>query len=124
MGIEGHARARGCPQDRLSSPSGRHSRATSRRSSPWRRAWRTRALLLHGGRALRLLGLPTGARDTLTKALRRRKGRPAELLRDARYERALCYEALGQRSRARQELERVYAEDPDHEDTAQRLGLG
>jgi tetratricopeptide (TPR) repeat protein len=82
------------------------------------------ALLLHGGRALRLLGLPTGARDALTKALRRRKGRPAELLRDARYERALCYEALGQRSRARQELERVYAEDPDHEDTAQRLGLG
>jgi tetratricopeptide (TPR) repeat protein len=82
------------------------------------------ALLLYGGRALRRLGLTTGARDALTKALRRRKDRPPELLRDARHERALCYEALGQRSRARAEFERVYAEDPGHEDVAARLGLG
>ena len=81
------------------------------------------ALLLHAGRALRELGLPTGARDALTRALRRRKDRSEELLRAARYERALCYEELGQRSRARSELERVYAEEPGYEDVADRLGL-
>ena len=33
------------------------------------------------------------------------------------------YENLGQRQRARSELEKLYAEDPDYEDVAARLGL-
>lgn len=81
------------------------------------------ALLLYKGRALRKLGLFEAARDTLTAALRRRKGRPEELLRALRYERALVYEKLGQGRRARGEFEKLYAEDPDYEDVATRLGL-
>lgn len=39
------------------------------------------------------------------------------------YERALVYEDLGKPRRARSELEKLYAEDPDYEDVAARLGL-
>ncbi|ROR32585.1 DUF4236 domain-containing protein [Inmirania thermothiophila] len=81
------------------------------------------ALLLYKARALRGLGLLIAARETLTGALRRRKGRSEELLRALRYERALVYENLGQRRRAHSELEKLYAEDPDYEDVAARLGL-
>lgn len=81
------------------------------------------ALLLYKARALRGLGLLDAARETLTGALRRKKGRSEELLRALRYERALVYEDLGQRRRARSELEKLYAEDPDYEDVAARLGL-
>jgi len=81
------------------------------------------ALLLYKARALRGLGLPDAARETLTGALRRKKGRSEELLRALRYERALVYEDLGQRRRARSEIEKLYAEDPDYEDVATRLEL-
>ncbi len=81
------------------------------------------SLLLYKARALRGLSLLDAARETLTGALRRRKGRSEELLRALRYERALVYEDLGQRRRARSELEKLYAEDPDYEDVAARLGL-
>ena len=40
-----------------------------------------------------------------------------------RYERALAYEDLGQKSRVRAEFEKIYAEAPDFEDVAERLGL-
>jgi len=81
------------------------------------------ALLLYKARALRGLGLLDAARETLTAALRRKKNRSEELLRSLRYERALVYEDLGQRRRACSELEKLYAEDPDYEDVAGRLGL-
>jgi len=81
------------------------------------------ALMLYKAKALRHLGLATAARDTLTAALRRKKGRSGDLLRALRYERALVYEELGQRQRARSELEKLYAEAPDYEDVAGRLGL-
>ncbi len=81
------------------------------------------ALLLYKARALRGLGLLDAARETLTGTLRRKKGRSEELLRALRYERALVYEDLGQHRRARSELEKLYAEDPDYEDVAARLGL-
>jgi tetratricopeptide (TPR) repeat protein len=82
------------------------------------------ALLLYKGRALSRVGLHTAAVDTLTKALRRRKDRPDELLRAIRYERALVYEAMGNTRRAREDLERVYSQAPDYEDVAERLGVG
>lgn len=47
------------------------------------------AILLWKGKALRELGLNTAARDTLTAAFRRKKGRSDELLRAIQYERAL-----------------------------------
>lgn len=81
------------------------------------------ALLMYRGKALRLLGLPTAARDSLTKALRRKKDRPAELLRHIRYERSLAYEALGSKKRARSECEIIYSEEPGFEDVAERLGV-
>ena len=56
-------------------------------------------------------------------ALRRKKGSSGELLRVLRYEQALVYEDLGQHRRARSELEKLYAETPDYEDVAARLGL-
>jgi hypothetical protein len=35
----------------------------------------------------------------------------------------LVYEDLGRRRRSRSEFEKLYAEDPDYEDVATRLGL-
>jgi len=81
------------------------------------------ALLLYKGMALHRLGLLAAARDTLTAALRRRKGRSDELLRAVRYQRALVYDAMGRVKQTRSELGKVYAEDPDYEDVAARLGL-
>jgi len=81
------------------------------------------SLLLYKARALRGLGLLDAARDTLTDALKRKKERSEELLRALRYERALVYVDLGQQRRACSELEKLYAEAPDYEDVAARLGL-
>jgi len=82
------------------------------------------ALLLYKARALRALGLDDAAVKTFTVAYRRKKDRADDLLRQIRYERALAYEAVGRKSRARRELEAIYAEAPDFEDVADRLGLG
>lgn len=80
------------------------------------------ALLLYKAQALRTLELPKAARDCLTTGLRRTRNRPEELLRALRYERAQVYEDLGQAARARSEFGKIYAEAPDYEDVAQRLG--
>ena len=81
------------------------------------------ALLLYKAKALRKLRLREAAREVLTNTLRRKKNRSDELLRALRYERALVYEELGQHKRARSELEKLYAEAPDYEDVAARVGL-
>jgi len=81
------------------------------------------ALLLYKARALRGLGLLDVARDALTSLLRRKKDRPDDLLLAIRYERAFVYDGLGQTTRARKDLEKIYAEAPDYEDVAKRLGL-
>ncbi|MFQ5511984.1 MAG: DUF4236 domain-containing protein [Candidatus Krumholzibacteriia bacterium] len=81
------------------------------------------ALLLYKAKALRGLGLSEAARDLLGKTLRRRAGRTAELLHALRYERALLYEAMGQKKRARGDFEKIYAGDPDYEDVRDRLGI-
>jgi tetratricopeptide (TPR) repeat protein len=81
------------------------------------------ALLYYKARAMRALGLNVAARDALTDALRRKMGRPEELILALRYERAQVYESLGRKSQARKEYERIYSADPGYEDAAQRLGL-
>ncbi len=53
--------------------------------------------MIYKAKALRRLGLATAARDTLTEALRCKKGRSVELLRALRYERALVYEGVAVR---------------------------
>ncbi len=81
------------------------------------------ALLLYKSRALLGLGTATAARDTLTAALRRTKDRSRELLLALRYERALVYNQLSERARARSDLEKIFAEAPDYEDVRQRLEM-
>ena len=81
------------------------------------------ALRLYRATALRELDLPAAATALLSETLRRTADRPAELLHALRYERALAYEAAGQPKRARADLERLYAEAPDYEDVARRLGM-
>jgi len=81
------------------------------------------ALLLYKARALRVLGLAEAAKEALTVALRRRKGRSDELLHALRYERAMAYEDIGRKSQARADLGRIYAEAPDYADVAKRLNL-
>jgi tetratricopeptide (TPR) repeat protein len=79
------------------------------------------AILYWKGRALRRLNLLTAARDALTAAFRRKKDRDPELLAAIQYERALVYDALGQHSRAREEFGRIYADNPNYEDVAERI---
>ncbi len=79
-------------------------------------------VLLYRGRALHQLGQLVPARDALTAGLRKRKDRRPELLRALRYERALVYEALGQKARCRDELKKIHDEQPDFMDVAERLG--
>lgn len=81
------------------------------------------ALLLYKAKALRGLGLPSAALETVNAVLRKTQKRPLDLLRALRYERGLIYETLGRHGRARSEFERLYAEAPDYEDVAKRLGL-
>jgi len=81
------------------------------------------ALLLFKAQALRHLGLFAAARDAARAALRRKAGRPPELLHAARYELAAALDASGDKKRARAEWEKLYAEAPDYEDVKERLGL-
>jgi tetratricopeptide (TPR) repeat protein len=81
------------------------------------------ALMYYRARALRKLGLIEGAKDTLTKALRRKKNYPDDLLRALRYERAVIYEMSGDTKKAQTEYQKIYAEAPTYEDVAARLGL-
>lgn len=81
------------------------------------------ACLLYRGRSMRALGLMEAALLTLGPTLYRVKGRPPGLLREIRYEKALCQEELGKKAEAKKELERLYAEDPRFRDVKTRLGL-
>ena len=81
------------------------------------------AIRLHRATALRGLDLPDAAVALLSETLRRTADRPAQLLHALRYERALAYDAAGQPKRARLDLERLYAEAPNYEDVAVRLGM-
>ncbi len=102
---------------------GQHQETVELLSSTGNENFLETACLLYRARALDQLGLRSAALDTYTRALRRKKDRPAELIKTLRYERALLYEKMGKRNRYRQELERLYAEDPEWEDVRARLGL-
>ena len=79
------------------------------------------ALLHLKGGALFALGHQTAALDAFREALAKTANRNPELLKAVRYDRALAYEADGQKSRARQDLERLFGVDPDYEDVRERL---
>jgi tetratricopeptide (TPR) repeat protein len=81
------------------------------------------SLMFYRARALRKLGLLDAAQDSLSKALRRHKDYPNDLLIGLRYERALVYQMTGKDKQARTEFEKIYAEAPTYEDVAARIGL-
>ncbi len=83
------------------------------------------AAMLHlRGAALFALGHQTGALDSFKEALAK-PSRDAELLKVIRYDRALAYEVAGQKGRAKQDLERIFAQDPSYLDVRERLaGMG
>jgi tetratricopeptide (TPR) repeat protein len=78
-------------------------------------------LLVFKAGALHDKGLNDGALEVLREALRSRK-RQRPILLQARYVRGLAYEATGKMARAKQEWERIYAENPSFADVGQRLG--
>ncbi len=82
----------------------------------------TAQVLVYRGRAFREKGMYVTALETLKEALKTRKRNP-EILKQARYERGLVYEAMGSESKARAEFEKLYAADPHYADVAHRVGM-
>ena len=80
----------------------------------------TLQILILRARAQRARGAFIPTLTTLREALRFRK-RDSVLLNEARYERALMYEAEGKRVHARKDLERIFDHAPAFRDVAQRL---
>ena len=79
------------------------------------------AIHLMRARVLMEKGMPTAARVVATFALRKKKNRPAELLRALRVLRAGAYEGEGKRSQARKEWQKLHAQDPNQRDVAEAL---
>lgn len=81
------------------------------------------ACLLYRARALRSLGRLEEARVTLTAALKRKAGRPQDLLHALFYERAMVFELQGQPAKARKDLQSIAAQNENYEDVRQRLSV-
>jgi tetratricopeptide (TPR) repeat protein len=79
-------------------------------------------LLVYRARAFEEKGMFVTALETLKEALKSKKRNP-EILKQARYERALVYDVMGSESKARTDLEKIYALDPHFADVASRLGM-
>jgi tetratricopeptide (TPR) repeat protein len=71
-------------------------------------------------RAFREQGMADAAIEAYKDCLRSKK-RAADLLKEARYERALLYANAGKKAQARKELEKLYAEDSSYRDVKERL---
>lgn len=81
----------------------------------------TLALVYMRGAALSALGLHTAALDAFKEALAKTAKRDPALLATVRYDRALTYEQVGQKARAKADYERLYAADPGYRDVRDRL---
>jgi tetratricopeptide (TPR) repeat protein len=79
------------------------------------------ALLHLRGRALLALRRHHAAVASLRDALAKTANRDPELLKAVRYDRALAYEGVGDESRARKDLGRVFTMDPNYADVRERL---
>lgn len=77
-------------------------------------------VLRYKARAMRESGMLDGALEILKEALKSKKRHP-EILKGARYERALTYEAMGKKPQAKRDFERLYAEDSSYQDVAERV---
>jgi len=81
----------------------------------------TLEITIYYGLAMLEKGLSEAAASVFSKAVRRKKDRSPELLREAAYWRAIIYEEQGKRSQANKEFQRIFAEDPNFRDVAERL---
>ncbi len=81
------------------------------------------ALLLYRSYALKNLGMLNAAIDLLSSTIRKTKDRPQELMHALRYERAIVFDLLNDKVRARKEFELIYAENPTFEDVSVKLGM-
>ena len=71
-------------------------------------------------RAFREQGMADAAIEAYKDCLRSKK-RDSDLLKEARYERALLYADAGKKAQARKELEKLYAEDSSYRDVKERF---
>ena len=81
----------------------------------------TVALIHMRAAALAALGHQTAAFDSFKDALAKTANRDEELLATVRYDRALAYEQAGQKAKAKADLERLYAREPNYRDVRARL---
>jgi tetratricopeptide (TPR) repeat protein len=80
----------------------------------------TLTLRLWQAEAMEKQDLPDAAFEAYRDALRSKKRDP-ELLKEARYKRAMLYLKVGKRAMAKRDLGRLYGEDPDFEDVGAAL---
>lgn len=73
------------------------------------------------GAALMALGHTTAALDAFKEAIAKTSGRDPHLLNTVRFDRALAYEQVGQRAKAKADFERVYAAEPQFPDIKEHL---
>lgn len=81
----------------------------------------TLEILIYYGRAMQEMDMHEAAVTVFTKALRRKKNREPALLNEAMYWRAISYIEQGKVSQANKEFQRIFAENPDFRDVAERL---
>lgn len=77
-------------------------------------------VLRYKAAGLRQKGLNDAALEVLKETLKSRKRHP-EILKAARYERALVYQALNKKAQSRKDFEKIFAEDPTYRDVASRI---
>jgi tetratricopeptide (TPR) repeat protein len=77
--------------------------------------------LLFYGRAMMEKGLDEAAIAVFTKGLRQKKDINPALYNEARYWRAVLYQEQGKTQQAGAEFQKLYADDPDFGDVAERL---
>lgn len=73
------------------------------------------------GRAMQAKEMHEAAIAVFTKALRRKQHRNPLLLQEAAYWRAISYQAQGKNSRANQEFQKIFGQNPDFKDVRARL---
>ena len=73
------------------------------------------------GVAMHQKDLNEAAIRVFSTALRKKKGRPATLVQEMLYARALAYEIVGRKAQAKKEFEKLYAENPSFRDVAERV---
>jgi tetratricopeptide (TPR) repeat protein len=80
----------------------------------------TLTLRLWQAEAMERQDLPDAAFEAYRDALKSKKRDP-QLLKEARYKRAMLYLKVGKRAMAKRDLGRLYGEDPDYKDVAAAL---